>query len=55
MIKISIDTDNASFQDNGIKNELKKIFNSIIGKIERSDVFGLYDSNGNLIGNFKIE
>jgi hypothetical protein len=39
MIIITIDTDNQSFEDNGLINELEKIFNKIIGKIERSDTF----------------
>jgi len=38
-----------------MKIELKKIFDNILGKIERSDTFGIFDSNGNIVGNFKIE
>ena len=51
MIVISIDTDNEAFQDGDLQYELEKVFNSILGKIDRSDVFGLFDSEGNIIGN----
>ena len=55
MIKITIDTENPQFQDNNLKPELGKIFDQILGKIDRSDTFGLFDSNGNIIGNFRKE
>jgi hypothetical protein len=55
MIVITIDTDNESFEDNGLIYELEKIFNKIIGKIERSDTFGIQDSKGNIVGNFKTD
>ena len=52
MIVISIDTDNIQ---NELQSELKKIFDNILGKINRSDVFGIMDSNGNLVGNYRKE
>ena len=52
MITISIDTPNIQ---NEIEPELKKIFDQILGKIDRSDTFGIMDSNGNIIGNFRKE
>jgi hypothetical protein len=54
MIKITIDTGNAAFQENGMRNELEKIFNRILGKVERSDIFGIMDSNGNIVGHYEI-
>ena len=55
MIVITIDTDNVAFQDGDLQYELEKVFNSILGKINRSDVFGIMDSNGNIVGNFRKE
>ncbi len=55
MIIITIDTDNQGFEENGLINELEKIFNKIIGKIDISDTFGIRDSKGNIVGNFRVE
>ena len=55
MIVITIDTDNVAFQDGDLQYELEKVFNSILGKINRSDTFGIMDSKGNIIGNYKRE
>ncbi len=55
MIIITIDTDNQSFEDNGLIYELEKIFDHILEKVNRSDTFGVFDSKGNIVGNFKTE
>jgi len=52
MIVITIDTDNIQ---NELQSELENVFNQILGKIDRSDVFGIMDSEGNIIGNYRKE
>ncbi len=52
MITITIDTDIDSFQNGNEGKELKRIFESIIDKSQRSDVFGITDENGYIIGQY---
>jgi len=51
MIRIEIDTANGSFQQDA-NGELKRIFDIILNKRERSSIFGLMDVNGNTIGQY---
>ena len=49
-ITITIETDNAAFNDNSDNQEVARILNELASKIERNDCGGLRDINGNTVG-----
>jgi len=54
-VRITFNTNNAAFEDNGFSNEMKYIFKQALNKILENDnniytTYKLYDSNGNYIG-----
>ena len=56
VLNIQIQLDNDAFQDAGLQNELHDILGAIQFKIVTGQTQNtIYDSNGNRVGNFKIE
>lgn len=56
-ITIEIETGNAAFEDNGIMDEIEKIFSDILQNwhvINRPYSCSLQDSNGNTIGKVEV-
>ena len=59
-IVITIHTDNAAFQDNGLATELKNVLNTVTDRAYNGDLpndgqgHRLYDSNGNTVGNLAV-
>jgi hypothetical protein len=53
--KITVEMDNAAFEDNGPATELARILRDLAKHIEAGDTERrLMDSNGNHVGNFSI-
>jgi len=53
--KITIKTDNAAFEDNGMATEMGRILRDLADKIEQGELppLKLRDSNGNAVGTFQ--
>lgn len=49
MVTITIDTDNAAFEDN-----FDEEFHWVLSKVYAIDGYSLMDSNGNTVGNVQI-
>lgn len=52
-VRLTIETDNAAFDDGNRDNEVARILREAADRIENGsqDDFGLYDFNGNKVGN----
>ena len=49
-ITITIETDNAVFDEDSNNQEVARILNQLAGEIEQNDCGGLRDINGNTVG-----
>lgn len=55
---VKVDTDNAAFEDDGLRYECARILRNVADKIEAGEATGLfqtvYDVNGNDVGRWKL-
>lgn len=55
-MKIEFSTENAAFDEYGINNEIRKILEKIISKIDNGETHSsIVDTYGNIIGSWNIE
>ncbi len=59
MIQIKFDTNNAAFDEENFKFEAARILRDLANNIENQNFSGkhqnIFDSNGNIIGKFKVQ
>ncbi len=57
-LQVTIDSENSSFEDNGLANEIEMILRKMLIMIEARTDTGkfqnLRDTNGNIVGSFKL-